>query len=144
MTDRWAKSIVSRESEAPALRLRLIRLKTSALDVSVNGTLGVQAQDTLLPDTVDDFIAAVFDTHGQQILSDLKVVEKWIDSDEPLSELLANAGIDGAESLIARMAGTTPARLQQEFDAVHARVVTFIGKWHELPHRVSSVLLTLF
>lgn len=135
--------IVSRDSDAKALRVRFFRLKTRELDLSVNATLGVQARDTLLPDKVDDFIAAVFDTHGQQILSDLKAVEHWIDSDKPLSELLANAGIDGAESLIAKMAGTTPAQLQQQFDAVHAKVVTFIDKWHQLPHRVSSALLKL-
>jgi hypothetical protein len=135
--------VVSRESEAKSLRVRLFRVKTREMDLSFNATVGIQAKDTLLPDTIDDFIAAVFDTHGAQILSDLKVLEKWTDPNRSLASLLADAGIDGAESLIAALTGTTPERLQQEFDAVQGRAVSFVTKWHRLPHPVSAALLKL-
>src|SRR5207237_713334 len=100
--------VVSRESDEPSLRLRLFRLKTSGFDGSFNAALGIQATDALLPGKVDDFISAVFDTHGQQIVHGLQVLTKWTDPKLKLSDLLADAGIDGAEKLIAEMAGVTP------------------------------------
>src|SRR3954466_5623426 len=126
--------VVSRESTAPTLRVRFFRLKSRGSNASFNASVTAQLRDTVLPGKVDDFIAAVFDTHGQQILRDLQVLEKWTDPKKSLSELLAEAGVEGAEKLVARMAGVSPERLQQEFDAVHARAVSFIQKWHALPH----------
>jgi len=134
--------VISRDSDAKDLRLRLFRLKIRQFDVALNADLSLEAVDKFLPEKIDDFIAAVFDTHGQQILSDLKVVEKWT-GPEKLSDLLANAGVDGAEKLIAHVAGLKPEELQQNFDRVHDTVVQFIGKWHDLPHRVSSAVLKL-
>ena len=135
--------VVSRDTADKALRLRLFRLKSRQFDLSLDAALSVQAQDTLLPDKIDDFIAAVFDTHGQQIVRDLQILDKWTDPATPLSTLLANAGVDGAEKLIANLAGVKPEELQQKFDLVHDRVVGFIDKWHALPHQVSSVVYKL-
>ena len=135
--------VINRDSEAKALRLRIFRLKTRELDLSFDASVGIQAIDKLLPDKSDDFIAAIFGTHGQQILSDLQVVEKWTDPKTKLSDLLAQAGVDGAEKLIAHMAGIDPAELQQKFDAIHSKVVSFIQKWQDLPHTVSSAILKL-
>lgn len=135
--------VVSRESEARALRLRFFRLRTRGLDASFNATVAVQARDTLLPGKIDDFIAAVFDTHGQQILRDLQILEKWTDPDRKLSDLLAEAGIDGAERLIAHLAGVPPERLQKEFDAVQGKAFSFLKKWRGIPHRIASPLLKL-
>jgi hypothetical protein len=135
--------IVSRESDAKRLRLRLFRMTSRELDLSLNAAVGVQLRDTLLPARIDDFIAAVFGTHGQQILGDLKVLATWTDPKASLSDLLAGAGVDGAESLIATLAGTTRDQLQQRFDSVHASAVSFIQKWHDLPHTVASTLLKL-
>src|ERR1051325_650701 len=101
--------VVSRESDAKTLRLRLFKLKTRELDLSLDAAASVQAIDKLLPNKIDDFIAAVFDTHGQQILGDLKILEKWTDPKTPIANLLANAGVGGAEKLIAHLAGITPA-----------------------------------
>ena len=135
--------VVSRESEARALRLRFFRLRTRGLDASLNASLSVQARDSLLPGQIDDFIAAVFDTHGEQILRDLQILEKWTDPNRKLSDLIAEAGIDGAERLIAHLAGVPPERLQKEFDAVRDKALGFLDKWHGLPHRVASPLLKL-
>jgi hypothetical protein len=135
--------VVSRESEARALRLRFFRLRSRGLDVSLNASVAIQARDSLLPGQIDDFIAAVFDTHGEQILRDLRILEKWTDPNRKLSDLLAEAGIDGAERLIAHLAGVPPERLQKEFDAVHDKALGFLDKWHGLPHRVAAPLLKL-
>ena len=135
--------VVSRESEARALRLRFFRLRTRGLDVSLNASVAIQARDSLLPGQIDDFIAAVFDTHSEQILRDLRILEKWTDRDRKLSDLLAEAGIDGAERLIAHLAGIPPERLQKEFDAVHDKALGFLDRWHGLPHRVAAPLLKL-
>lgn len=135
--------VVSRESDAKTLRLRLFKLKTRELDLSLDAAASIQAVDKLLPDKIDDFIAAVFDTHGQQILGDLKILEKWTDPKTPISKLLADGAVGGAEKLIAHLAGITPDQLQQEFDKVHSTAVGFITKWHELPNKVSSTILKL-
>jgi hypothetical protein len=135
--------VVGRESADRTLRLRLFRLKTRAIDVSLNSSVSVQAIDTLLPEKVDDFIAAVFDTHGQQVLHGLRVLERWTDPAIPLQTLLAEAGIDGAERLIAHLAGVTPAQLAERFDRVQATAIRFIERWRALPHTLSSALLEL-
>lgn len=135
--------VVSRESTARHLRLRIFRMKRRGVEATLDVAIGAQGRQTLLPGKSDDFIAAVFGVHGQQILRDLAVVEKWTDPATPLSQLLAEAGIDGAEGLIASMAGVTTAELAQKFDAVHGTVVGLIGKWKSLPHTVSSTLLDL-
>jgi hypothetical protein len=67
--------VVSRDSDEKNLRLRFFRLKTREFDLSLDASLGIEAVDKLLPGKVDDFISAVFDTHGQQILKDIKVIE---------------------------------------------------------------------
>jgi hypothetical protein len=135
--------VINRDSDAKALRLRIFRLKTRELDLSFDASVGIQAIDKLLPGKIDDFITAVFGTHGQQILNDLQVLEKWTDPNTKLSDLLAQAGVGGAEKLIAHMAGIDPAQLQQKFDAIHTKVVSFIQKWQDLPHTVSSTILKL-
>ena len=135
--------VINRKSADKALRLRLFRLKTRQIDASLDATLDVTPKQTLLPDKVDDFISAVFGTHGQQILKDIHVLEAWTDPNTPLSTLLANAGIREAEKLIAHVAGVPVERLQQEFDAVHVKAVGLITKWRRLPHSVSSALLKM-
>jgi hypothetical protein len=135
--------VISRDSDEKSLRLRLFKLKSRELDLSLNASLDIKAVDSFLPDKIDDFISAVFDVHGQQILKDLQAIEKWTDPDKRLSDLLANAGIEGAEKLIACLAGVSPDELQQKFDEVHGKAVEFVEKWHELPHAVSSTLLKL-
>jgi len=135
--------VVSRDSDAKALRLRFFRLKTRQLDLSFNASLSVQAKDKLLPGKVDDFIAAVFDVHGQQIVRDLKVLEKWTNPSNKLSDLLAEAGVNGAENLIAHLAGVSPDELQERFDEVHKKAVSFVKRWNDLPHTVSSTLMKL-
>lgn len=135
--------VVSRGTDARHLRVRLFRMKSRGFEATLNAALGVQGNQTMLPGKADDFIAAVFGVHGQQVLRDLAVLERWTDPSTPLSQLLADAGIDGAERLIATTAGITPEELAGKFDAVHATVGGLIGKWKALPHTVSSALLDL-
>jgi len=136
--------VVSRDTDARALRVRFFRQKTKELDLSFNAALNIQVKpDTLLPGKADDFVAAVFGTHGLQIARDLAVLDKWTDPHTPLATLLANAGVEGAEGLIAHLAGVSVEELQQKFDTVHSTVVSFIDKWHALPHGVASTLLKL-
>lgn len=135
--------VVSRESAARTLRLRVFRMKSRQVGYAVNAALGLQLQDTVLPGKVDDFISAVFGVHGQQLLRDLAVVEKWTDPKTPLSTLLAEAGVNGAEGLIAAVAGVSPEELQRRFDSVHTTVVGFVSKWQVLPHTLASTLLKL-
>lgn len=135
--------VVSRPSTARRLRLRMFRMKSRGFEATLNAAVGLQGNQTVLPGKADDFIAAVFGVHGQQVLRDLSVVEKWSKDSRPLSQILAEAGIDGAEGLIAAAAGVSPSELASKVDAVHGTVVSLVTKWHALPHTVSSTLLDL-
>lgn len=135
--------VVCRETTAPCLRLRIYRLKTREFDAALNAGVSVAATETVLPGKIDDFITAVFDLHGQQILHDLKALELWTNPASRITSLLENGRLEGAEQLIAHIAGVTPAELQQKFSQVQATAIAFITRWHQLPHAVSSVLLKL-
>ena len=134
--------VLSRETDDAVLRLRVLRLKSKQLDIAADASVGVQAIDTLIGNMdVDDFVKAVFGLHGEQLLRDVAVVEKWTDPKTKITDLLAAEGVAGAESLIAAMAGVDVKVLQTSFDAVHDRVVGLINKWRDLPHSVSTTLL---
>ncbi len=133
--------VVSRETTDKTLRLRLIKLANRQFQFAVSAAAVVDPRLPELPQNADDFIKAVFGVHGQQIVSSLAAVEKWTDKDKKLSELLATHGIDGAENLIAHLAGVEVKDLQKSFDRVHERVTGFIKKWRELPHAVASTLM---
>ncbi len=135
--------VISRNSDQSLLRLRLFRLKSRQLDVSLDARLSLQALDKLLPDRMEGFLAAVFGCHGQQILRDLRLLEQWNDPAVPLPTFLMNAGLEGMENLVACMAGVSAENLHEQFDAVHTNVVRFLVKWHDLPHKLSSALLSM-
>jgi hypothetical protein len=135
--------VVSRESGEKTLRLRVLRVKSRQLDFALNAAAAVKAVDTLLPRDADDLVKAVFGVHGEQILKDIAVVQKWTDVKKPLPELLAAAGVDGAEELIARIAGIEVSELAARVDEALNRVAEFTRKWEDLPHTVSSAILRL-
>jgi hypothetical protein len=84
--------VVSRDSDQRILRLRLFRLENRQLDMTLDAKLNLQAADRFFPDRMDDFVAAVFDCHGSQILRDLLLLEKWTDPTMPLSALASAGG----------------------------------------------------
>ena len=135
--------VISRDSDQKVLRLRLFRLGNRKLDVALDGKLNIQAVDRVLPEKIDDFIAAVFDCHGLQVLRDLKRLGKWTDPQRPLPSLLAEVGLEGAEKLIAFMAGIPADELQSSLDLVYSKVVRFLAEWHDLPHALSAALLKM-
>ena len=73
--------VVSRESEAAARCGCASSAAHPRPRRLAQRDVAVQARDSLLPGQIDDFIAAVFDTHGEQILRDLQILEKWTDPD---------------------------------------------------------------
>lgn len=135
--------VISRESDAKTLRLRLYRLGSRCLDIALDSKSSIQAVDKLLPARLDEFIAAVLGCHGQQILQDLRILEQWIDPAVPLSTFFVSAGLKGAEKLIADMAGIPADEVEKRFEKIHDTVVRFLVKWHDLPHKIAAVLLKL-
>lgn len=135
--------VIGRDTDQSILRLRIFRLKSRQLDVSLDARLSLQTSDKLLPDRMEGFLAAVFGCHGQQILRDLRLLEQWNDPAVPLSTFLTDAGLEGLENLVACMAGVSAENLHEQFDAVHRDVVRFLVKWHDLPHKLSSALLSM-
>ena len=70
--------------------LKLFRLNRRTVSVSAQAGATVTPSATL-PAQADDFIAAVFGVHGQQILRDLKTIEAWTDPSAPLGEMICLA-----------------------------------------------------
>lgn len=135
--------VVSRESALPVLRLRVYRLASRNLNLAFDAGAVFQPVSPSLPPQADDFIKAVFGTHGAQVLKHIAVVEKWTDPAQSLDQLLASAGVEEAKQLVAHMAGVKVEDLQKSFDRVHATAVRFIGQWNQLPHTLSSTVLKL-
>ena len=135
--------VVSRESADKVLRLRVLRVKSKQFDFGLNAAADVKAIDTLLPRKADDLVKAIFGLHSEQLLTGIAVIQKWTDPSKPLSELLATGGVDGAEALIARMAGVSVADLAKRFDQVQSTAVSFIKRWQEIPHAVSTVVMSV-
>jgi hypothetical protein len=75
-----ALSRASSDAANQTLRVQLMKQRKEDLSVGLGLTAGITA-DPQLPATIDDFLSAVFGTHGQQILKDLHSIESWTSGD---------------------------------------------------------------
>lgn len=130
--------VIGRESADAKLRLRLFKLKNDGLEFGLNLKLGVTGVETLTPDSVDDFVAAVFGVHGAQIVGALQQIEKWTDPTKSVGQLVAGLVNDKALALIQETTGIDP---KTAFDAARAKLLAAIQLYKRLPGKVSSELL---
>jgi hypothetical protein len=130
--------VVGREAGNTKLRLRLFKLKKDGVQFGLNLKLGVTGVETLTPNSVDDFVSAVFGVHGKQIVSALQQVEKWTDPTKSVGQLMAGLVNDKALALIQETTGIDP---KTAFDAARAKLLDAIHLYQGLPEKVSSELL---
>ena len=129
--------VVARPSEARKLRLQVVKQSKKGLKFAFNAGAEVGADFSNLPPGPDDFIKAVFDVHGAQIIDDLHAIEKWTDPNTPLSGPLAGLGVDYAKKLLSEITGV------EHFDEARGRLLEFLKQWDSLPHRVSTMVYKL-
>jgi hypothetical protein len=133
--------VVGRESGNPVsqnLRLRMFKLSSNGLLFGLNLKLGVTGVETLTPNSVDDFVKAVFGVHGAQIVNALAQIEKWTDPNKSVGDLVAGLVNDRALKLLQSVTGVDP---QAAFDAARAKLLDAIKLFQGLPTKFSSELL---
>jgi hypothetical protein len=130
--------VVGRESDDTELRLRLFKLKSNGMQFGLNLKLGVTGVETLTPNSVDDFVSAVFGVHGAQIIGALKQLEKWTDPSTSVGQLVAGLVNDKALALIQDTTGIDP---KAAFEAARGKLLNEIQLYQGLPGKVSSELL---
>jgi hypothetical protein len=130
--------VVGRESADTKLRLRLFKLKSNGVQFGLNLKIGITGVETLTPNSVDDFVAAVFGVHGAQIIGALQQIQKWTDPTKSVGQLVAGLANDKALALIQETTGIDP---KTAFDAARAKLLDAIQLYQGLPGKVSSELL---
>lgn len=130
--------VAGRESADTKLRLRLFKLKSNGVQFGLNLKLGVTGVETITPQNVDDFVAAVFGVHGAQIVGALQQLQNWTDSSKTVGQLVAGLVNDKALTLIQQTTGIDP---KTEFDAARNKLLSAIQLYQGLPAKVSSELL---
>src|SRR5262249_20340075 len=132
--------VVSRETADERVRVQLFKLTRKGITFGVNLKVGVTGVETVAPDQIDDFIAAVFGVHGAQIASALKRIDDWTSKDKSVGQIVAGLVNEKAQDLFMDLTGKD---LRQEFNAVRSQVLKGIDQWENLGPRVSSELWTL-
>ncbi len=129
--------VLSRETEEDTLRLRVFKLNKKGLSFGFNLAAAVEPMVDPIPDKVDDLVKAVFGLHGQQVVKDLLLVEKWTDPESDLSETVAGLVNKTGMELLEATTGLQP---KAAFDEARAILVDALKKWENLPPAVSSLL----
>ncbi|HMF92985.1 MAG TPA: hypothetical protein VKE96_01765 [Vicinamibacterales bacterium] len=132
--------VVGRETSDERVRVQMFKLPRNGINFGVNLTVGVIGVETVAPDRVDDFIAAVFGVHGAQIVSALKHLEDWTDPTKSVGEIVAGLSNDKAQELFKNLTGKD---FRQEFDAVRGKILNAIQQWENLGPKVSAELWKL-
>jgi hypothetical protein len=133
--------VVGRESDnavSQKLRLRLFKLSSNGMQFGLNLKVGVTGVETLTPDSVDDFVSAVFGVHGAQIVQALGQIEKWTDPNKSVGELVAGLTNDRALALLKEVTGVDP---RTAFETARGKLLEAIQLYQSLPSKVSSELL---
>jgi hypothetical protein len=126
--------VAGREDASSNLRLRLFKESDRGFSFGLNLTVGVQAH-TDLPATLNDFVQAVFGTHGSQVLNELSA---WTSGD--LGGQVAGLVDSELQKLLTSATGIDAATA---FDAAKQKLTDALALWASLPGRTSSALWKL-
>jgi hypothetical protein len=142
---RWAV-IVGRDATNQVVRVRVFKRPTKGFNFALNAGANVQpSTGALLPEKMDDFIAAILGVYAPQLLKDLKSLEGWASGNTPLSEALANISSDYMlkflEHVYKAVNGPNASfNPDQDFAVIRDKVVSFIKTWGGLDSKLSSLL----
>ena len=128
--------VVGRETDAPAVRLRLFKQSDQGFNFGLNLTVGVTGKADL-PANIDDFVKSVFGVHGLQVVKDLHLIEQWTDPTKDLGQTVARLLNDKGLELLTRATGIDA---RTEFNKARQIVLDAFHKWDSLPDRASAAL----
>jgi len=128
---------LSRESDEEKIRVQVFRLKQKNWTFAFDGAISSQFTSVPVPDNIDDFIKAVFNLNGSQILKDF---EKFLDPDANLEDLISAELVGYARELVKKVTGIDPITAAEEAIKKFKKLV---AKWHELPHEITALLYGL-
>ena len=134
--------VLSRESKEPRLRLQMFKASREGLNAGQNIKVGVTGIDTLSPDKVDEFVAAVFGVHGAQIATALQRLDEWTHPDTDVRALVAGLTRETALDLLKRVTARRGSS-QDSFEAQRVKLTNALGQLARLPAGVRSELLEL-
>jgi len=131
----------SSDKQDMQLRLRLFKQRKKGWNFALNASASVQPDlDKFVPEKFDDFVKAVFGTHGAQIVADLQVIEKWTGPDHSLPKLLGGVSADYFKEFLKDVTGIDP---ETAFDEAKERLQNFLTKWNNLDHEIATRLWKL-
>ena len=136
MTGKYAV-LLSRETDARSIRMRLYKLKVKDWNFGFNASLTAQGEIPA-PDKFDDLLKAITGTHGQQIMKLLGDVEDWTDPSKPIFGPFVNLADSEAQKLIQSVTGV--ADLAGAFDAVKNRILNLFQLWDNLPQTATQLI----
>jgi len=128
---------VSRDTDAPVIRLRLFRLAKNGWNFALNASAGEQVE---LPDIfqpghdIKELISAVFGVHVAQLVEDLSA--PGISSASSVAKFIEQRGMKEFQSLT----GVSPDQL---FAAGKAKVDELIDHWNALTNKPATMLAAI-
>jgi hypothetical protein len=138
MTGKYAV-LLSRATDAPAIRMRLYKLRVRELDLGFSASLSATPVTPAdLPASLDDLLKAITGTHQQQIVKLLGDVRDWTDPSKPIFGPLVGLADAEAQKLIQSITGVTD--LAGAFDDVKARIQKLFDLWDQLPQTATELL----
>lgn len=127
--------VVSREPDDQAsIRLRLFKLRKKGWSFSFNGGFSVKGKETVAkPGEFDSFVQAIFGIHGLQVVNDLHALRDWTDPNMPLTDRLAEFGLEHLKGFLTDVTQKDPKDARGE-------ILGWLEKWDALPANIASLL----
>lgn len=129
--------VVSRESMAAQIRVRLFRLKMRGWSAGFNTRVTVSPETGLLPDNIDELIAGALGTDGRKILKQLQRVDQWTDPERPFFGPLVGLAREEAVNLLQEITGVSAGEL---FAEGKRRLQRLFETWNQLPEQTATLL----
>ena len=129
--------VVSRESVAAQIRVRLFRLKMRGWSAGFNTRVTVSPETALLPNNIDELIAGALGTDGRKILKQLQSVDQWTDPARPLFGPLVGLATEEARKLLQEITGVSADEL---FTEGKRRLQRLFEAWNQLPEQTAALL----
>jgi hypothetical protein len=133
--------VVSRDSSLETdkkIRIRLFKQRRKGWNFALDAQAAVQGNfEDFLPAQFDDFVKAVFRTHGSQILKDLEIIDQWTNPNQDLGEMLAGLSSKYFKKFVQDTTGVDP---EKTFDLAKGKLQDLLGKWNDLDHQLASMI----
>lgn len=132
--------VVGRPTAANKLQFRLYKQKTHGWNFAISAAADASLSEDFLTTKFDDFVKAVFEIHGMQILKDLESIKQWTGLDHDIPNLLSGLGVDYLNDFLQKTTGLDPA---VEFEKAKKLVLQFLDKWNQLDHHLATKIWKL-